>query len=138
MKHLPDALKRLHALERRIAELENRSDGKAENDSGVKFLFGHRTSHGQPHHDPLQAGAARQRHYLLPGGPAGPPGIKADVDHVVDVSRGTTIGINGVRVHTVEHVLAAAAGLGIDNLEIEVDANETPVGDGSALPSCCP
>ncbi len=64
----------------------------------------------------------------------GRPGVKADIDHVVDVSRGTTIGINGAKVHTVEHVLAAIAGLGLDNLEIEVDANETPVGDGSALP----
>ena len=66
----------------------------------------------------------------LPGKPA----IKADIDHVVDVSRGTTIGLNGVKVHTVEHVLAAVAGLNIDNLDIEVDANEIPVGDGSALP----
>jgi len=64
----------------------------------------------------------------------GRPAIKADVDHVVDVSRGTTIGINGAKVHTVEHVLAAIAGLGIDNLDIDVDANETPVGDGSAIP----
>lgn len=62
------------------------------------------------------------------------PSVKADIDHVVDVSRGTTIGVNGVKVHTVEHVLAAVAGLGIDNIEIEVDANETPVGDGSSLP----
>ena len=62
------------------------------------------------------------------------PGIKADIDHVVDVSRGTTIGLNGVKVHTVEHVLAAIAGLAIDNLAIEVDGNETPAGDGSALP----
>jgi len=61
------------------------------------------------------------------------PAIKADVDNVVDVSRGTTIGINGARVHTVEHVLAAIAGMGIDNIDIEVDANEVPVGDGSAL-----
>lgn len=61
------------------------------------------------------------------------PGIKADIDHVVDVSYGTTIGLNGVKVHTVEHVLASVAGLGIDNLAIEVDANEIPVGDGSAL-----
>ncbi len=61
------------------------------------------------------------------------PAVKADIDHVVDVSRGTTIGINGVKVHTVEHVLAAIAGLGIDNIDIEVDANETPVGDGSSL-----
>lgn len=66
----------------------------------------------------------------LPGRPA----IKADIDHVVDVSRGTTIGINGAKVHTVEHVLAAIAGSGIDNLDIEVDGNETPVGDGSSKP----
>lgn len=62
------------------------------------------------------------------------PAIKADVDNVVDVSYGTTIGINGVKVHTVEHVLAAIAGLGIDNLNIDVDASETPVGDGSSVP----
>lgn len=60
--------------------------------------------------------------------------IRADIDHVVDVSRGTTIGVDGVKVHTVEHVLSAAAGLGIDNIIIDVDANETPVGDGSSLP----
>ena len=62
------------------------------------------------------------------------PAIKADVDHVTDVMLGTTLGMNGVKVHTVEHVLAALAGLGIDNINIEVDANETPVGDGSSLP----
>jgi UDP-3-O-[3-hydroxymyristoyl] N-acetylglucosamine deacetylase/3-hydroxyacyl-[acyl-carrier-protein] dehydratase len=62
------------------------------------------------------------------------PAIKADVDNVVDVTYGTTIGVNGVKVHTVEHVLAAIAGLGVDNLHIDVDASETPVGDGSAVP----
>jgi UDP-3-O-[3-hydroxymyristoyl] N-acetylglucosamine deacetylase/3-hydroxyacyl-[acyl-carrier-protein] dehydratase len=62
------------------------------------------------------------------------PAIKADVDNVVDVTYGTTIGVNGVKVHTVEHVLAAIAGLGVDNLNIEVDASETPVGDGSSVP----
>lgn len=66
----------------------------------------------------------------LPGKPA----IKADIDHVVDVSRGTTIGVNGAKVGTVEHVLATLCGLGIDNVDIDIDANETPVGDGSALP----
>jgi UDP-3-O-[3-hydroxymyristoyl] N-acetylglucosamine deacetylase/3-hydroxyacyl-[acyl-carrier-protein] dehydratase len=66
------------------------------------------------------------------------PAIRADIDHVVDVSRGTTIGLNGVKVHTVEHVLAAVAGLGIDNVAVEVDANETPVGDGSSLPFMLP
>lgn len=65
------------------------------------------------------------------------PAIKAEIDQVVDVSRGTTIGNNGAEVHTVEHVLAAIVGMGIDNLDIEVDANETPVGDGSAMPFMC-
>ncbi len=66
----------------------------------------------------------------LPGRPA----IRADVDNVVDVSRGTTIANGEARVQTIEHVLAAVFGMGIDNLDIEVDANETPVGDGSSLP----
>ncbi len=62
------------------------------------------------------------------------PAIPADIDHVVDVSRGTTIGVGEARVHTVEHAMAAMMGLGIDNLYIEIDADEIPNGDGSALP----
>jgi UDP-3-O-[3-hydroxymyristoyl] N-acetylglucosamine deacetylase/3-hydroxyacyl-[acyl-carrier-protein] dehydratase len=64
----------------------------------------------------------------------GRPAIHAEVDNVIDVSRGTTIGENGAEVHTVEHVLSAIVGSGIDNLDIEVDANETPLADGSSLP----
>lgn len=60
--------------------------------------------------------------------------ILADIENVVDTARGTTLGQGGVRVHTVEHVLAALAGLEIDNLIIELDSDETPVGDGSAAP----
>lgn len=60
------------------------------------------------------------------------PIIDADVDNVVDVSRGTTIEQNGARVATVEHVMAALAGLEIDNCLIEIDAAETPIMDGSA------
>jgi UDP-3-O-[3-hydroxymyristoyl] N-acetylglucosamine deacetylase/3-hydroxyacyl-[acyl-carrier-protein] dehydratase len=62
------------------------------------------------------------------------PTIKADIDHVVDVRRGTTLGANGARVLTVEHVLAAITGLEIDNVFVELDANEPPVGDGSSRP----
>lgn len=62
------------------------------------------------------------------------PVIPADIDHVLDISRGTTIGIGEVKVHTVEHVMAAVSGLEIDNIICEVDGNEPPVGDGSALP----
>jgi len=64
----------------------------------------------------------------------GRPAIPANVDNVVDVSRGTTIGIGNARVHTVEHALSAMVGLGIDNLEIEIDGEEIPNGDGSAMP----
>jgi len=64
----------------------------------------------------------------------GKPEIPALIENVVDISRGTTLGIDGIEVHTVEHVLAAVAGLQIDNIIIEINTNEPPVGDGSALP----
>ncbi len=64
----------------------------------------------------------------------GTPEIPADVDHVVDISRGTTIGIGEARVHTIEHVMAALVGLQIDNVLIDIDANEPPIGDGSSKP----
>uniref|UniRef100_A0A832LKM3 Multifunctional fusion protein n=1 Tax=Ignavibacterium album TaxID=591197 RepID=A0A832LKM3_9BACT len=64
----------------------------------------------------------------------GNPEIPAVAEHVVDVSRGTTIGIGEAKVHTIEHVLAAIVGLQIDNIIIELDGIEPPVGDGSALP----
>jgi UDP-3-O-[3-hydroxymyristoyl] N-acetylglucosamine deacetylase / 3-hydroxyacyl-[acyl-carrier-protein] dehydratase len=60
--------------------------------------------------------------------------IPALVDYVVDLSRGTTLGIGDTKVHTVEHVLAALVGLQIDNCRIELTANEPPVGDGSSMP----
>ncbi|MDP4116749.1 MAG: bifunctional UDP-3-O-[3-hydroxymyristoyl] N-acetylglucosamine deacetylase/3-hydroxyacyl-ACP dehydratase [Bacteroidota bacterium] len=63
----------------------------------------------------------------------GSPEIPAIADNVVDVSRGTTIGIGEAKVHTVEHVLAAIAGLQIDNIIIELFGIEPPVGDGSAM-----
>ena len=63
----------------------------------------------------------------------GRPGVPAEIDYVIDVSRGTTLGKGDAHIHTVEHVLATVVGLGIDNLDIEVDGNEAPVGDGSSL-----
>lgn len=62
----------------------------------------------------------------------GQPVIDADVFNVVDTSRGTTLEQNGAKVHTTEHVLAAAYGLEIDNLLIELDGPEVPIMDGSA------
>jgi len=62
----------------------------------------------------------------------GRPVIEPHVRNVRDVTRWTTIGQDGAVIHTVEHVLAALTGLGVDNLLIELDGSETPVGDGSA------
>ena len=64
----------------------------------------------------------------------GRPEIPANADNVVDISRGTTLGIGEAKVHTVEHVLAAVVGLQIDNIVIELDGIEPPVGDGSSMP----
>lgn len=62
------------------------------------------------------------------------PWVIADIDHVADISRGTTLQDGEAKVYTVEHVLAAFAGLQIDNMIVELDGNEPPVGDGSAKP----
>jgi UDP-3-O-[3-hydroxymyristoyl] N-acetylglucosamine deacetylase / 3-hydroxyacyl-[acyl-carrier-protein] dehydratase len=54
---------------------------------------------------------------------------------VQTVERATTLAEGSVKVHTVEHVISALAGMGVDNALIEMDANEPPIGDGSACPS---
>lgn len=60
--------------------------------------------------------------------------IKADLGNVSDTTLATTIGLNGVRVATIEHLLSAFRGLGVDNAVVEVDSPEVPIMDGSALP----
>ena len=62
------------------------------------------------------------------------PFIDADVSKVQTVERATTLAEGSVRVHTVEHVLSALVGMGVDNALIEMDANEPPIGDGSSAP----
>jgi UDP-3-O-[3-hydroxymyristoyl] N-acetylglucosamine deacetylase/3-hydroxyacyl-[acyl-carrier-protein] dehydratase len=62
------------------------------------------------------------------------PTIDATIANVKTVERATTIGEGSMRVHTVEHVLSALFALGVDNAVVEMDANEPPIGDGSALP----
>lgn len=62
----------------------------------------------------------------------GQPIVEADVDYVVDLSRGTTLEKNGARVNTVEHTLAALVGLQIDNVLIQLDGPEPPIMDGSS------
>jgi UDP-3-O-[3-hydroxymyristoyl] N-acetylglucosamine deacetylase len=65
---------------------------------------------------------------------AGHEPIPAAPESVVNCHYATTLGRNGTRIQTVEHLMAAVAGLGIDNVEIEVDGIEVPAVDGSAKP----
>jgi len=62
------------------------------------------------------------------------PEIIADIDNVVDLARGTTIGSGDIRIYSIEHVMSAFAGLQIDNCRVEVGGEEVPLMDGSALP----
>ena len=62
----------------------------------------------------------------------GQPLVDADVDNVVDLSRGTTIEQHGARVNTVEHTLAALVGLQVDNVLIQLNGPEPPIMDGSS------
>jgi UDP-3-O-[3-hydroxymyristoyl] N-acetylglucosamine deacetylase / 3-hydroxyacyl-[acyl-carrier-protein] dehydratase len=62
------------------------------------------------------------------------PIIKADCDLVTDTSRGTTLQVGEAKVSTVEHVLAALVGMGVDNVLIELNGPEIPIMDGSSAP----
>src|ERR1700742_2678883 len=64
----------------------------------------------------------------------GQPFIKADCDLVTDTSRGTTLEENGAKVSTVEHILAALVGMGVDNCLIEINGPDGPIIDGSSEP----
>jgi UDP-3-O-[3-hydroxymyristoyl] N-acetylglucosamine deacetylase/3-hydroxyacyl-[acyl-carrier-protein] dehydratase len=62
------------------------------------------------------------------------PIIKADCDLVTDTSRGTTLQMGDAKISTVEHILAALVGLGVDNVLIQVNGPEVPIIDGSSAP----
>jgi UDP-3-O-[3-hydroxymyristoyl] N-acetylglucosamine deacetylase/3-hydroxyacyl-[acyl-carrier-protein] dehydratase len=64
----------------------------------------------------------------------GTPEVRPRVDQVTDLVRATTIQTGHAKIHTVEHVLSALHGCGIDNVMIEMDASEPPIMDGSARP----
>jgi UDP-3-O-[3-hydroxymyristoyl] N-acetylglucosamine deacetylase/3-hydroxyacyl-[acyl-carrier-protein] dehydratase len=81
------------------------------------------------HPAPVDSGVV----FRVPGN-GGTTDLKADIEHVVDVNRGTTIAYGDAKVHTVEHVLSALAGLEIDNCVCELDNIEPPVLDGSSKP----
>jgi UDP-3-O-[3-hydroxymyristoyl] N-acetylglucosamine deacetylase len=63
--------------------------------------------------------------------------IPARNDLVADTTLSTNLSYRGARIHTVEHVLAALHGMGIDNCRVEVDGPEVPILDGSAAPFVC-
>jgi UDP-3-O-[3-hydroxymyristoyl] N-acetylglucosamine deacetylase/3-hydroxyacyl-[acyl-carrier-protein] dehydratase len=64
----------------------------------------------------------------------GKPEVAASIENVSATTRSTSLSRGNVKIQTVEHVLAAFAGRGIDNAIVELDANEPPIGDGSARP----
>ena len=66
----------------------------------------------------------------------GRPEVEARVENVSDTTRSTTLSKGNIRIHTVEHVMATFAGYGIDNVIVELDANEPPIADGSARAYC--
>src|SRR3977135_2823125 len=62
------------------------------------------------------------------------PTLDATIANLKTVERATTIGEGSMRVHTVEHILSSLVAIGVDNAIVEMDANEPPIGDGSARP----
>ena len=78
---------------------------------------------------PIDTGVTFRRVDIEP-----PVEIKASPDNVGDTRLSTTLESNGVRISTVEHLLSAIAGLGIDNAYVDVSAPEVPIMDGSAGP----
>jgi UDP-3-O-[3-hydroxymyristoyl] N-acetylglucosamine deacetylase len=60
--------------------------------------------------------------------------IRAELTNVADTVLATTLGTNGTKVSTTEHLLSAFRGMGVDNAIVELDAQEVPIMDGSALP----
>jgi len=65
---------------------------------------------------------------------AGSPELRPRVDQVTDLVRATTIQVGHAKIQTVEHVLSAISGCGIDNVIVEMDGSEPPIMDGSARP----
>jgi UDP-3-O-[3-hydroxymyristoyl] N-acetylglucosamine deacetylase len=62
------------------------------------------------------------------------PVVRAHMDNVSDTTLATSISSNGTRISTIEHLMAAFFGLGIDNAVVEIDGNEVPIMDGSSAP----
>ena len=78
---------------------------------------------------PANSGITFRRSDLDP-----PADIPARAENVGETTLGTTLSVGGAKVSTIEHLLSALAGLGIDNIIIELSADEVPIMDGSAGP----
>src|SRR6202023_1763181 len=100
--------------------------GKAAGFSGTSLHTGEKVSL-KLHPAPVDHGIKFKRKDLQDD-----PTIDAKIENLKTVERATTIGEGSVRVHTVEHVLAALSAMGVDNATVEMNANEPPIGDGSA------
>jgi UDP-3-O-[3-hydroxymyristoyl] N-acetylglucosamine deacetylase len=85
---------------------------------------------GQPAAVAVQPAPAGAGVCFLSGGTI----LPARAEHVANTRRATCLAVGPARVDTVEHILSALHGLGIDNVEIEIDGPELPILDGSALP----
>ncbi len=66
----------------------------------------------------------------------GQPELPASIDLVSDTTRSTTLAKGNIKLHTVEHMLSTFSGMGLDNVVVELDANEPPIGDGSSVAFC--
>jgi UDP-3-O-[3-hydroxymyristoyl] N-acetylglucosamine deacetylase/3-hydroxyacyl-[acyl-carrier-protein] dehydratase len=64
----------------------------------------------------------------------GKPEVRPSSDMVTEVERKTTVSSDHIKLHTIEHILSALTGMGIDNCVVELDASEPPIVDGSARP----
>src|SRR5207302_6518232 len=100
--------------------------GKSAGFTGTALHTGERVTL-RLHPAPVDSGIKFKRKDL-----ADEPTIDARIENLKMVERATTIGEGSMRVHTVEHVLAALSAMGVDNAIVEMDANEPPIGDGSA------
>jgi len=86
------------------------------------------------HMDVLPADADTGIRFVVDGPDGTARVIEAVPEHIVDTAYATSLGAGDMVVHTVEHLLAALAGLGIDNAEVRLSAPEVPIMDGSAAP----
>src|SRR4051794_5700201 len=102
--------------------------GKSANFSGTSLHTGEKVTL-RLHAAPVDHGIKFKRKDLQDE-----PTIDAKIENLKTVERATTIGEGSMRVHTVEHVLAALSAMGVDNAIVEMDANEPPIGDGSGTP----